>query len=124
MAGPPPNKNKVIRAINALRLKRGFNKLKGNLAKLTGTMNAEQVIDFLFSPKGVLIVPWQFREEITQLAKTYEKLKPAVAMEIGTANGGTLFMHTKLAAKNAFIISLDLPGGRFGGGYPEWKEPI
>lgn len=124
MAGPPQSKNKVIRAINAFRLKRGFNKLKRNLAGLNGNMNAEQVIDFLFSPKGVLIAPWQFKEEILQLAKTYEKHKPAVAMEIGTANGGTLFMHSKLAVKNAFIISLDLPGGRFGGGYPEWKEPI
>src|SRR5581483_2730222 len=88
------------------------------------SMDADSVIEFLFSPKGSLIRPWQFREEITSLAKVYEKQKALAMLEIGTANGGTLFMHSKLAANNALIISLDLPGGRFGGGYPEWKVPI
>lgn len=29
-----------------------------------------------------------------------------------------------LANDNATIISVDLPGGKFGGGYPDWKIPI
>ncbi|MEM5831577.1 MAG: class I SAM-dependent methyltransferase, partial [Candidatus Aenigmatarchaeota archaeon] len=45
-------------------------------------------------------------------------------MEIGTANGGTLFCFCKLAREDATIISVDLPEGPFGGGYPEWKIPI
>jgi len=35
-----------------------------------------------------------------------------------------LFLFSKLAADNALIISIDLPGGKFGGGYPEWKVPV
>jgi predicted O-methyltransferase YrrM len=58
------------------------------------------------------------------LAGEIEKLIPKTIVEIGTANGGTLFMSTRLAADNALIISIDLPGGEFGGGYPDWKIPI
>jgi len=45
-------------------------------------------------------------------------------LEIGTANGGTLFLFTMVASSDARIISIDLPGGRFGGGYPEWRIPL
>jgi hypothetical protein len=38
-------------------------------------------------------------------------------MEIGTAKGGTLWLWCRLAALDATIISVDLPGGPFGGGY-------
>jgi len=89
-----------------------------------GQMNHRDTIDFLFSKKADLIQPWQFKEELVQLAEEIEKLKPAVIVEIGTANGGTLFMSTRLAEDDALIVSIDLPGGDFGGGYPEWKVPI
>ena len=45
-------------------------------------------------------------------------------MEIGTAGGGTLFLFTWVADPEAKIISIDLPGGPFGGGYPKWKMPL
>jgi len=45
-------------------------------------------------------------------------------LEIGTASGGTLFMFTCIAYPDATIISIDLPGGTFGGGYPKWKIPL
>jgi len=121
---PDKNSNSLLGSINAFRLKRGFKKLESSLAHLKDALTAEETIDFLFSTKGALIAPWQFKEEILQLAKAYEKHRPVNIMEIGTANGGTLFMHSKLAANNAFIISVDLPGGKFGGGYPESKVPL
>jgi len=44
-------------------------------------------------------------------------------LEIGTANGGTLFLFSKTCPKNSTIISIDLPEGKFGGEYfPEWKN--
>lgn len=58
------------------------------------------------------------------LANEMEEIKPKVVVEIGTANGGTLFMAYRLAASDATIISIDLLGGAFGGGFPEWKIPI
>jgi len=45
-------------------------------------------------------------------------MHPKVVMEIGTANGGTLFMFTRAADKDSLLISIDLPEGPFGGGYP------
>lgn len=38
-------------------------------------------------------------------------------LEIGTARGGTFWLWCQLAAAKANIISVDLPGGDFGGGY-------
>ena len=43
-------------------------------------------------------------------------------LEIGTARGGTLFLLCRAAHDEALIISLDLPYGRNGGGFPRWKE--
>jgi cephalosporin hydroxylase len=45
-------------------------------------------------------------------------------MEIGTNMGGTLFLFARVAAADACLVSLDLPGGAFGGGYPDWKAPL
>jgi predicted O-methyltransferase YrrM len=48
-------------------------------------------------------------------------MKPKVILEIGTASGGTLFLFSHVASDGATVISIDLPGGRFGGGYPAWR---
>ena len=45
-------------------------------------------------------------------------------LEIGTANGGSLFALMRVCAPDAHVISVDLPHGKFGGGYPLWKLPI
>jgi predicted O-methyltransferase YrrM len=55
------------------------------------------------------------------------ELRPVVALlqrrrlhtviEIGTMKGGTLWLWCQLARPDAMIISIDLPGGEFGGGY-------
>jgi predicted O-methyltransferase YrrM len=47
-----------------------------------------------------------------------------VVIEIGTADGGTLFVFTALAHPRADIVSIDLPGGADGGGYPRWKRSL
>src|SRR5262249_20201606 len=56
------------------------------------------------------------------------ELRPVVALlqrrrlhtviEIGTLKGGTLWLWCQLARPDAVLISVDLPGGEFGGGYP------
>ena len=55
--------------------------------------------------------------ELMSLIGLVQSLRPDVIMEIGTHNGGTLFCWAQLATDSATIISLDLPGGAFGGGY-------
>ncbi|MEM2145352.1 MAG: class I SAM-dependent methyltransferase [Candidatus Jordarchaeaceae archaeon] len=70
------------------------------------------------------IFPAQMKEEIIQLLEKIVLLKPKALLEIGTANGGTLFLFCRVATPETLIVSMDLPGGRFGGGYPEWKIPL
>ncbi len=64
------------------------------------------------------IKPLQVEEELAWLLARVRNLKPRTVLEIGTANGGTLFLWTRLADAEATIVSIDLPGGKFGGGYP------
>jgi hypothetical protein len=35
-----------------------------------------------------------------------------------------LFLLTRVAAADARLVSIDLPGGPGGGGYPAWKIPL
>jgi len=86
----------------------------------------EELIDFAYRFKvlGVKIRPMQVPWEIRQLLQIIEEAKIEIMLEIGTANGGTLFLFNQVADPRAMIISMDLPGGPFGGGYPSWKSII
>jgi predicted O-methyltransferase YrrM len=108
-----------------LRLEFAFSKLKRSLKRSKDEdFTPSKILELLFSNEFSLIQPWQFKGEFLNLLTQYHSSKPGFVMEIGTANGGTLFAHCKLAAKKATIISIDLPGGKFGGGYPDWKIPL
>lgn len=86
--------------------------------------NVEDVVGYAESFCFGAIRPGQIREELVELLKKYIELNPKYILEIGTANGGTLFCFCKLAPDDATIVSIDLPGGPFGGGYPKWKIPV
>ena len=77
-----------------------------------------------FLPSLFSIKPFQVKDELLELLKLLLKLKPKAICEIGTAWGGCLYLFCRIAPKNAMIISIDLPGGPFGGGYPIWKIPL
>ena len=64
-----------------------------------------------------LIWPAQVPSELHRLAKIVAALRPKKVMEIGTYQGGTLCVLCRLSSPVADIISVDLPGGKFGGGY-------
>jgi hypothetical protein len=81
----------------------------------------EKILNFSFNFYSEFIKPIQIKEEFLELLKIFQKQNPKYILEIGTANGGSLFCFCKLAREDATIISIDLPGGKFGGGYPEWK---
>ncbi|MGI0009667.1 MAG: CmcI family methyltransferase, partial [Nitrosopumilaceae archaeon] len=77
---------------------------------------------FSFQFEGHTIKPSQIKSEIQKLLSILEKGKPKTVLEIGTSNGGTLFLLCKAADVSATIISVDLPNGPFGGElYPDWK---
>jgi predicted O-methyltransferase YrrM len=73
----------------------------------------------------------QVRSELQELASLIAKWRPRRVLEIGTCNGGTLLIFARLAHPEATIITMDLPGGRFGEGgqalrpllIPRLKEP-
>jgi len=88
-------------------------------------LDLEGLVNFSFYEMGgLLIKPMQIKEEISELLKILDKIKPKITLEIGTANGGTLFLFSQVATNDATILSIDLPGGKFGGGYPKWKIPL
>ena len=66
----------------------------------------------------------QARSEIVQLARILQAAAPKRSLEIGTNYGGTLFLLCTLSPPDAKIISVDLPSGPFGGGYPRRKAPL
>jgi predicted O-methyltransferase YrrM len=53
--------------------------------------------------------------ELAPLIGLVRRQSPEVVVEIGTARGGTFFAWCQAAAPNATIVSIDLPGGPFGG---------
>jgi predicted O-methyltransferase YrrM len=72
-----------------------------------------------FGIYGLIVRSIQIKEEITGLLKILAEHKTRAILEVGTAGGGTLFLFTRVAGFDATLISIDLPGGRFGGGYPK-----
>ncbi len=81
-------------------------------------------MDFVFNGCYGYLAPMQVKSEITSLLNFVKNIKPKTMMEIGTAKGGTLFLFSKIIPEDSLIISLDLPKGSFGGGYPHWKIPL
>jgi len=82
----------------------------------------EAIIEFLWSAGDGVIAPGQSKMELLGLLNWIkQRPAPRAVLEIGTARGGTLFCWCALAAPDATILSLDLPGGIHGGGYPPWK---
>jgi cephalosporin hydroxylase len=65
----------------------------------------------------VTISSWQVRSELERLLETLVQERPRTVLEIGTALGGTLFCFARIASPDGLLVTVDLPAGRFGGGY-------
>ncbi|MBX2848862.1 MAG: class I SAM-dependent methyltransferase [Acidiferrobacterales bacterium] len=81
-------------------------------------------VDFIWRAADGFYRPIQQPDELTRLIELVAKRNPKSVLEIGTANGGTLFLFCRAASNKATIVSIDLPGGINGGGYPSWKTPL
>jgi cephalosporin hydroxylase len=79
---------------------------------------------FGFDVAGISIAPMQAVPEIRGLLELLAAEQPRVVLEVGTARGGTLWLFSRVAAEDALLVSVDLPHGRFGGGYPAWRIPL
>ncbi|PIY95961.1 MAG: methyltransferase [Candidatus Kerfeldbacteria bacterium CG_4_10_14_0_8_um_filter_42_10] len=87
---------------------------------------AEDLLNLAYGKFNKLLYPMQVRSEIQKVLEIIKEKSPRVFVEIGTAEGGSLFLFSQTLPKDALIISLDLPGGKFGGGYSWawWKIPL
>lgn len=97
------------------------------LKSATRDLNSiDEVLDLVwdFAPFGIAIRPLQARWEFHRLLEEVQQLRPQTMLEIGTATGGSLLAFTRVCAPDAHVMSVDLPGGAFGGGYPTWKLPL
>ena len=80
-------------------------------------------LSYNFNFNDCTIKPHQNKEELSMLLELLHLFKPKISMEIGTSEGGTLFLLCKILDSNSKIISLDLPTDHGGGEfYPLWKE--
>jgi cephalosporin hydroxylase len=61
--------------------------------------------------------------EFAALAAAGRRRRPRTVLEIGSLKGGTLWAWCRIANPAATIISVDLPGGAFGGGYLDTETP-
>jgi len=111
LSATPPILSKMV----AQRLKKETSRCRSleNYVNLAFTFSVGPLIH---------IRPIQVREEALQLLKLLVKMRPKVVLEIGTANGGTLFLFSRVSHPDAVIISVDLPRNK--GGYAPWKTPF
>jgi O-antigen biosynthesis protein len=64
-------------------------------------------------------------QKITEFARLLSFLSARslhTVVEIGTQRGGSFYAWCQIAAPDAVLVSIDLPGGPFGGGYSEEDE--
>lgn len=95
-----------------------------SLSRFNRKGDFKKAVGFAYGNCLGLIAPKQVKSEITELLEIVARLRPKVVLEIGTGNGGSLFLFSKAASRDALIISVDLPGGRFGGGYSWWRKML
>lgn len=83
-------------------------------------------IPFVFKGRGYFksIQPRQNPVEIQTLFDAVCRLQPQRVLEIGTAKGGSLYLWIQAATQDATIVSVDLPGGDFGGAYGPPRVPF
>lgn len=98
----------------------------GDLKKRTAEMvsQPQQLVSETFAFCEGFLSPVQMEEEIERLAMDVRELTPRRVLEIGTAKGGTLYLWTCLATPDATIVSVDLPAGKYGGGYSPQRAAI
>lgn len=118
-------KHMVYSMLSGMHMKSGLKQLRHLETKLVSPRSRFS-IPFSYRGKGYfkLIEPRQNPVEIEALYDKVCELDAKCVVEIGTARGGTLYLWLQAALKNATVISVDLPGGEFGGAYPACRVPF
>lgn len=96
-------------------------KCYGELAFGNQPYGVENIVDYCVDGP---VLMGQVRSEILELGRLVQELAPVRSLELGTNYGGTLLLLCRISPPGANIISVDLPYGPFGGGYPKRKIPL
>jgi len=98
----------------------------GELNRLTTSLidRPEEMLAETVKYCDAFLHPFQVPEELVRLMEDVRRLNPQTVLEIGTHRGGTLYLWARLARPDAILVSIDLPGGKFGGGYSPFRAPI
>jgi cephalosporin hydroxylase len=89
------------------------------VAELSAVALAWRGYDWLDSIQSL-----QYPQEQARFFELVARRPPRLDLEIGTCHGGTLFMLLAVAAADAHVLSVDLPGGIHGGGYEQAPAPF
>lgn len=81
----------------------------------TLSMTPEQLADLAIA-NGAAQKPSELRGLLWWMSG---RPQPRTVLEIGTLRGGTLAVWCQIAAPDALIVSVDLPCGKWGGGYAD-----
>ncbi len=102
------------RFVNLLRLignaAAGRRRLRRRSREVSGTGDALDLA-FSFRSGRLSIVPVQIRSEIEGLLDLLAAEPPRTVVEIGTWNGGTLYLLARAAAADALLVTVDIGGG-------------
>ena len=115
-------KNLYYRACQSLHLRGSLSTLR-RLERILPAPHSRLAVPFLFKGWGFFrkMRPIQSQWEIGELFYRVLRQRPRVVLEIGTCHGGTLYLWCQAAQPDALLVSVDLPGGLFGGGYRECR---
>jgi predicted O-methyltransferase YrrM len=86
-----------------------------------GELSPEDAFAFVQSASwyGSQLHATQESEEIVWLLQQLEQERPRIVVEIGTDNGGTLFLWSRIAAADALLVAIDIrPLGILGARTP------
>ena len=102
------------RLVNLLRLignaAAGRRQLRRRSRGVSG-IGAALDLSFSFRSGRLSIVPVQIRSEIEGLLDLLAVEPPRTVLEIGTWNGGTLYLLARVAAPDALLVTVDIDGG-------------
>ncbi len=98
------------------------------LATLKDVHTPTEAVDLIYTYKGSgfykWLIPNKDRWELSQLAERVKVISPKVIVEIGTRAGGPTCVLIQASPQPEQVVSIDLPGGAFGGAYPPQRAKL